>query len=290
MSTTTDNRTLAELLTDQQRMYRAALWTGVAFFFVYSVFPVYWILVTAFKLPKDIYSSNPTMLPLEPTFQHFETVVLGVNFLRYMLNSVIIAVATTLLILVTCSLAAYALARFEFRGKRALIMSVLLVSMFPPVVFVVSMFRIFSQLGWINTYQGLIVPYTGLFAPMALWILKGFYEQIPRDLEKAARVDGCSRIGALVRVVMPLSAPGLASVAILVFIMSYNEFFWAFIMTSDISTQTMSIGLYNFQEKYAVPWHLISAASVLSVVPIMALILLAQEKIVTGLTAGSVKG
>ena len=271
-----------------QLLFRASFYVGVLFFILYSAIPVYWILATSLKFPREIYQQHQTYVPHSLTLQNFQA-VFSSNFLKYMFNSFIISSVSTVAIIIICSFAAYALARLRFGFQRHVMLTILLVSTFPPIVFVVSMFRIFSSLGWINTYQGLIVPYIALFAPMAIWILKSFYEQIPPGLENAARMDGCSRIGALFRIIMPLSAPGVASVAILMFIQTYNEFLFAFIMTQNIHVQPVSVGLYSFQARYSTPWQLVSAASILIILPVVVLILLAQEKIVSGLTAGSLK-
>lgn len=296
MSVKTRLSRLYELVTDQNEvyearhrlLYRTAFWTGVFFFTLYAAFPIYWILATALKNPTEIYQKDQTLVPQILTLDNFQR-VFEANFLQYMFNSLIISGGAVLTIIIVCSLAAYALARLDFAAQRWVMFGVLLVSMFPPVVFVVSMFRIMSDFGWINTHQGLIVPFIGLFSPMALWILKDFYEQIPDGLEKAARIDGCSRIGALFRVIMPLSAPGVASVAILIFIMTYNEFLFSFIMTKNIQAQPVSVGLYAFQQRFVTPWHIVSAASIVSIVPVIALVLVAQDRIVSGLTQGSLK-
>ena len=162
--------------------------------------------------------------------------------------------------------------------------------MFPQIAIAGPIWRFLRFLDWLNTYQGLILPYVAFTLPLAVWILSLFFRDLPEELEAAALVDGCSRIGALVRVILPLSAPGLFTAAILTFIYAWNEFFLALLIMTDPAKQTMPVGIALFQGEYTIPWGEIAAASLITTAPLVIIVLLFQQRIVTGLSAGAVKG
>jgi multiple sugar transport system permease protein len=188
------------------------------------------------------------------------------------------------------TLAGYALARLPRRWAQLILMAILACAMFPQIAIVGPIWRFLNFMGWLNTYQGLILPYVALTLPLAIWILAVFFREIPEELESAALVDGCTRMGSLVRVIVPLSAPGLFTAAILSFIYAWNEFFLALLIMTDPSKQTMPVGIALFQGEHTIPWGEIAAASFITTAPLVLLILLFQRRIVTGLSAGAIKG
>ncbi len=224
-----------------------------------------------------------------------------VPFHRYMLNSLIIAGMTTIIVLVIASIAGYVFGRLEFPAKRPLFLLILVISYFPSATFLIALFRLLTGnvtvLGvtspdLFNTPGAVVVPVTALTLPFAIFLLTVFYSQIPDGLEDAARVTGTTRLGALRRVIMPLSAPGLATAGVLTFISAYNEFFFSFLMVDGTAENWSPIvwGLFNYQQEYSVMFDLMAAASLVGVLPVAILVLFAQKKIVSGLTAGSIKG
>ena len=197
--------------------------------------------ITSIKPDRDL-ATLPPILPSEITFQHYQTLFEGRPFYRYIINSTIVAAATTVVCLLIGSLAGYAFGRLKFPGRLPLLLAVLVVSMFPQIAIVAPIYVRFQQLGLLNTYQALIIPYNTFALPLAIWVLTSFFRSIPGELEDASRVDGSTRLGALFRVILPLSAPGLFTTAILVFIAAWNEFLLALTLTSSIDHQTIPVG------------------------------------------------
>jgi ABC-type glycerol-3-phosphate transport system permease component len=205
-------------------------------------------------------------------------------------NSIVVAGSTTIFCVVVGSLAAYALARLRFRGKAIILGFILAVSMFPQISIVSPLYLMLRALGLINTYPGLILPYLTFAMPLTVWLLVGYFRQLPPDLEEAALVDGASRWQSFVRVRLPLSVPGLATTAIVTFIYSWNEFLFALSFTVGPDRQTVPVAIALFRGQYQVPWGEILAAAVVATVPVAAMVLIFQRRIVQGLTAGAVKG
>ena len=205
-------------------------------------------------------------------------------------NSVIIALFATLGALLLGVPAAYALARLHFRGRNAVLAFILAVTMFPQISIVSPLYLLLRSLGLINTYPGLILPYLTFAMPLTVWLLVGFFRQLPADLEEAARIDGASRLRAFREVILPLAAPGLATTAILTFVYSWNEFLFALSFTVGPERQTVPVAIALFRGQYQVPWGQILAGAVVATLPVALLVLLFQRRIVQGLTAGSVKG
>jgi multiple sugar transport system permease protein len=249
-----------------------------------------WILLTSLKTETELIKSPITYLPEAPTLANYETAFTAQPILRFMANSLVVAGLSTALCVLVSALAAYALTRLRM-PHRNLIMSVLLaISMFPLISLMVPLFKVMRELGLLNTYLALILPYAVLSLPVCTLVMASFFQDIPPDLEAAAMVDGCSRVGALFRVVVPLSAPGVFTAAILAFVNAWDEFLLALTMMNRVSMRTLSVGITLYQGEFAFPWPLISAALIIALVPICLLIAIFQERVVGGLTAGGVKG
>jgi multiple sugar transport system permease protein len=222
--------------------------------------------------------------------EFFRSAIEHYGILRYLINSVIVAGSTTLVTIFLATLAGYALARLPRRWAQFILMGILACAMFPQIAIVGPIWRFLQMVGWLNTYQGLVLPYVALTLPLAIWILTLFFQQMPEELEAAALVDGCTRLKALVRVILPLSAPGLFTASILCFIYAWNEFFLALLIMTDPLRQTMPVGIALFQGEHIVPWGEIAAASFITTAPLVVMVLLFQRRIVTGLSAGAIKG
>jgi len=262
---------------------------GVLAVAVFSLGPFLWFVAAAFKTPSEVTAIPPEWFP-SFSMAFFQSAVTRYGIFRYLLNSTVVAGATTVVTVSLGALAGYALARLPRRWSRVLLMGVLACAMFPQIATAGPIWRFLRLLEWLNTYQGLILPYVAFTLPLSVWILTLFFRELPEDLEAAALVDGCTRIGALFRVILPLSAPGLFTAAILTFIYAWNEFFLALLIMTDPAKQTMPVGIALFQGEYTIPWGEIAAASLITTAPLVLLVLLFQQRIVKGLSAGAVKG
>jgi len=269
---------------------KTVVWFSALVVVVNGFFPAVWILLTSLKTETELLQVPITYLPLAPTIDNYVLAFTAQPILRFMWNSVVVAGLSTALCVLVSALAAYALTRLRM-PHRNLIMSLLLaVAMFPLISLMVPLFKVMRELGLLNTYLALILPYTVLSMPICTLVMASFFQDIPPDLEAAAMIDGCSRVGALFKVVVPLSAPGVFTAAILAFVNAWDEFLLALTMMNRVSMRTLSVGITLYQGEFAFPWPLISAALIIAIVPICILIAIFQERVVGGLTSGGVKG
>lgn len=269
---------------------RAVVWLSAIVVAVNGFFPAVWILLTSFKTETELIRSPITWLPDAPTLANYVTAFTTQPILRFMWNSFVVASLSTALCVLAGALAAYALTRLRM-PYRNLIMSLLLaMAMFPLISLMVPLFKLMRELSLLNTYLALILPYAVMSLPVCTLVMAAFFQDIPPDLEAAAMVDGCSRVGALFRIVMPLAAPGVFTAAILAFVNAWDEFLLALTMMNRVSMRTLSVGITLYQGEFAFPWPLMSAALVIAIVPICILIAVFQERVVGGLTSGGIKG
>ncbi|RXH18322.1 carbohydrate ABC transporter permease [Bradyrhizobium guangzhouense] len=257
---------------------------------VNGLFPALWILLTSFKTEAELTQKPITWLPHAATLRNYIQAFSDQPLLTFLFNSFMVALLSTALTLLVSVLAAYALARLNLRF-RGLIMSVIIaVSTFPLVTLLVPLFETMRALNLLNSWTALVLPYTVLSLPVCTLVLTSFFEGIPRDLENAAMIDGCTRFGALFRVVVPLSAPGVFTAGILAFVNAWDEFLLALSFNSNPGLRTLPVGIQLYQGEFAFPWPVISAALVVGIVPVAILIVIFQERVVSGLTTGGVKG
>jgi ABC-type glycerol-3-phosphate transport system permease component len=252
-------------------------------------FPLYWAVVSSLT-PEDRLFSAPSLFPRALVLEHYRALFAERDFWTPIRNSLVVATTTTICAVTLGSLAAYALARMRFRGKAPMLAFVLAVSMFPQISIVAPLYLLLRELGLLNTYPGLVIPYLSFAMPLTIWLLVGFFRQLPRDLESAALVDGASRLRVLWEIVLPLAWPGLATTAILTFLYSWNEFLFALSFTLGPERHTVPVAITLFRGQYQVPWGQVLAAAVVATVPVALIVLAAQRRIVSGLTAGAVKG
>ncbi len=267
------------------------VWLGLAVAVVFgvSLLPFLWFVATSFKTALEITSVPPTLVP-SWSFKSYRSALEQYQLLHFVKNSVIVAGSTTCISLAIGLLCAYALARFRLPGRKVILGSLLLVSMFPQISIAGPVWSMLQSAGWLNTYGGLIIPYVTLTLPLGVWILTSFFQKLPPEIEDAAKIDGCGHFMTLIRVMLPLAAPGVFTAAILIFIYAWNEFFFALLIMTERSVQTLPVGIALFQGQYTLPWGEIAAASTVATVPLVILVFLFQNKIVSGLSAGSVKG
>ena len=254
-----------------------------------GAFPLYWMIVASVT-PEAALFGALTLWPRDVTLEHYRALFGERDFWVPIRNSLIVAGSTTILCVTVGALAAYALARLRFQWKRTILAFILAVTTFPQIAIVSPLYMLLRSLGLIDTYPGLVLPYVTFAMPLAIWLLVGFFRQMPDDLEDAARVDGATRWQGFVRIIIPLSAPALAATAILVFLYCWNEFLFALSFTLGPDRQTVPVAIALFRGQYQVPWGEILAAAVVATIPVALIVLAFQRRIVQGLTAGAVKG
>ncbi|BBJ28037.1 carbohydrate ABC transporter permease [Athalassotoga saccharophila] len=263
---------------------------GVVIVLVYFLFPFYWAVVSSIRPPAELFSSHPSLIPFHFDFESYVQVFTERPFALNILNSTIVAGSATLLCLVIGSVAAYAIARLKFAGKVGVMILVLMVSMFPQVSILGALFQILRSFKLINTYPGLIIPYIALTLPLTIWTLQNFFRDMPHELEEAAYIDGSGKFGTFWRIILPLAVPGLVATGLLTFIFSWNEFLFALTFEQIPSMYTVPVAISMFTGYYVVPWGQIMAASVIVTAPLVILVLIFQNRIIAGMTAGAVKG
>jgi multiple sugar transport system permease protein len=261
----------------------------VIFVFV-SVFPLLWVFKMSIVTKSELFAAPPTILPQSPSGAEWAQVLGDSAFQKALINSTIIAGVTTLICLFFGSLTAYAIARLRFRFKSTVLTLILAISFFPAVAIIAPLFIQFTALGLIDTLASVIITDTVFALPLTIWLLVAFFRELPVDLEDAAKVDGATTIQAFRKVIVPLAAPGVFTTAILTFIYAWNEFLFANTFLFDPSTQPVTVVIPNFATIYTVDYGAQAAASVIVTVPLVILVLIFQRRIVSGLTAGAVKG
>ena len=260
---------------------------------VIALFPFYWTLITSVKSDAEINASPPTLIPHSFTLGNYIQAFSSSQpaFAKDLLNSTLVAIFTTILALIFGSIAAYAISRTKFRGKSGVLAVVLSVQMFPLIALVGPLYVFFTgPFPVYDTYVALIIPYLVIALPVTIYFLTSFFNDLPPDLEEAALVDGTTRIGALWRIILPLTAPGVFTTAILSFITVWNDFLFGLTMTSDSNAQTVTVAIPLFNGEHQIAFGEVSAAAIIVTIPLVIMVLFLQRRIVSGLTAGAVKG
>ncbi|WP_248580678.1 carbohydrate ABC transporter permease [Nocardioides sp. InS609-2] len=267
-------------------------WIGFALILVWCLLPVAWILSLSFKSLDETTAGSPQFLPKDFTFENYGSILDNGDFTRALINSFGIALIATLLSVIFATLAAYAIARLEFKGKRVVLSMALAIAMFPVVSLVGPLFDMWRTVGLFNTWPGLIIPYMTFTLPLAIWTLSAFFREIPWEMEQAAQVDGATSWQAFRKVIVPLAAPGVFTAAILTFFFAWNEFVLAISLTSTTASRTVPAQMSYFvgSDPFNPPYSQLATASVIVTIPVIIIVLLFQRKIVAGLTSGAVKG
>jgi multiple sugar transport system permease protein len=273
-------------------------WPGAARYLVLAasvlcaLLPIYWMVTISLKTEVDQFAVPPKWVRFVPTLAHYQNAFGERSFGQYLLTSAVVAVAATACALVIGTLAAYGLARFRWprRMNTRLSLWILSTRMFPPIVTAVPLFLLMRDLWLLDTTAALIIAYTGFNLPFVVWMMRGYFLELPRELEEAALVDGDSRLGALWRVMLPLAAPGLAATAVFCLIVCWNEFLFALILTQTDAAMTLPVGIAGRVTQYEIEWGVMSAAGAVAMIPIMVFALSVQRYLVRGLSLGAVKG
>ena len=272
-------------------MTRRRWWTTAVIVLLLGAwaFPMYWMLVSSVTPDERLFGAV-SLIPTRAIDDHYHALFTERRFWVPVLNSVIVAGTTTLLAILLGVPAAYAIARLRFRGRGAMAAAILSISVFPQIAVLSPLFLLLRAVGLIDTYPGLVLPYLTFSMPLAIWLMAAFFRQLPRDLEEAAVMDGATRVRAAVEIMLPLAAPGIATTAILTFLYAWNEFLFALSFTLGPDRHTVPVAIALFRGQYQVPWGQVLAAAVVASVPVAIVVLAFQRRIVSGLTAGAVKG
>jgi multiple sugar transport system permease protein len=258
--------------------------------FLFIVIPLYWMITAAFKTPSNVEVSPPQYFPHPLSVANFTDAFSHYSFGRYIVNSAVVAVVSTALVLVLGTLAGYAMGRLPMRGRFTVLVLLLMISVFPEIAVVVPLYALLRDIGWLNSYQALIIPYTAFFLPFAIWILRNYFMAVPREMEESARIDGASPLRTIWSVVLPQTLPGLFTAGVFTFTACWTEFLMALSFNVSESYRTIPVGVALFGGQFITSYGDIFAASVVAVVPIAVLVFIFRRNVVSGLTAGAVKG
>ncbi|CEG25689.1 carbohydrate ABC transporter permease [Bacillus sp. B-jedd] len=261
----------------------------VAFYLFAMVFPFFWVFITSFKTSGEIFGTGAfNVIPENPTLRNYVQILFEKGILNSIKNSFIVATVTTLYVVMVATLSAYAISRFHFKGKNILLGLILAVSMFPQMIMTGPVYNLFLDLGFLNSYA-IVLPYSTITLPMAVWILVTHFNQIPLALEESAKIDGATTFQTLYKVIFPLAAPGVFTVAIITFIAAWNEFLLSITLNTESNYHTVPVAISFLRTQFEILWGEVSAATVIVTIPTLIIVLFFQKQIVSGLTSGGVK-
>lgn len=273
-----------------KRSRRTAYYALIIFCVLANLFPFYWMVTTSLKSWSGIFQYPPTFFPVPVDLTAYMEVFTKTRLWLWIVNSLKVCIPTTLLAMVFATTGAYALSRFDFKGRNTASMLILITQMLPGTLLIIPIYLMFKSMNLLDSFVGLIVSYATFGLPFSIWMLKGYFDSIPKELEEAAAVDGCTRVGTLLRIVLPLSLPGLTVTSMFAFVNGWNDLVWAITLVTNPDMRTNAVGLASFVGEYGTPWAQIMGASAISSLPILLLFLFLQRYLLYGLTAGAVKG
>jgi multiple sugar transport system permease protein len=274
----------------QKRLQMVMTYLTLAIFVIMVGFPLYWVVLTSLRLPKDVYAQEAMLTPRHLTLSNYVKLFNGTEMPRWVGNTVLVTLVTTLLSMLIAVFGAYALARLKFRGAETMGKSVLFMYLLPATLLYIPLFVMLNQMGMLNKLAALYISYPTFLLPFCTWMMLGYFKSLPVELEDAARIDGCTRFGVLWRVVLPLSSPGIIAAAIFSITNAWNEFLYALVFIQSDRLWTVQVGLTSFQLADTMLWGLTMAGAVFTTIPPVVLYMLLQRYVVTGMTAGAVKG
>jgi len=268
---------------------RILIYGLIAIFLFITLFPLVWVLSTSFKPNEEAINFPPKFLPEKVTFNNYVFVLTDPGLVRSLINSFVVSVGSTALSVVVSALGGYAFARFEFKGKNLIVSIILGLFMIPVVINIVPLYTMLSNIGMLNSPIGLILTFQILIIPLNILLFKNYFETIPKELEEAALIDGCSRLGVLKRITIPLSTPGFAIAAVLSFRFSWNEFILPIVLANRPDSVVFQVALYQFISLYRIQWGYLTAGITLAIIPVLVLMLSFQKQMIKGLTIGAIR-
>ena len=277
------------------KAFKMFLVIGTILILLWTLFPIFWMFSTSFKTATAVFDKPPSLLPREPTLASYKKMMTGTvgvtPIMRFFLNSTITSLSTVAVATVLAILASYALSRLRFKLRKPIMLGVLVTQMFPLVVLLTPLYILYMKLRMINTYVGLIIAFTSFTLPFSLWMLKGFVDTIPQELDEAAIIDGCGPFGVLVRVIVPVITPGIMATGVFAFLDAWNNLLFPLTLVTDVSMKTLPPGMIlAFGGEFKHDWSGMMATSALVAIPVILVFVILQRYLVEGLTAGSVKG
>ena len=267
-----------------------ARWILVLVALALVLFPFYWMVNTSLKPASEIFLSPPTFVSPNWSFDAYTTVLTQRPFARYFFNSLVVTLGTTVLSVTLAAFAAYGFTRFFPRGATPFVIFLLFTKMLPETLLIIPYFQLMSDLGLLNSYLALVLAYSSFALPFSVWMLIGFFRSIPRAIDEAAIMDGASYLQTFVRVILPLAKPGLVAVALFTFLIAWNSYLWALVLTTDSTMHVLSVGVANMVGEYRVQWNELMAAAVIAALPVMVLFSLLEKHLINAITSGAVKG
>lgn len=269
---------------------KAAIYLGLWVAFVWAVFPFYWMVVTSVRPSAEVFQRPPALVPSGITVNHYLELLVGAEFWRFALNSVVLTLTVTVASVIVSVTAGYAMARYRFRGSVALPLLMLYGQMFPPVLLLIPFYVQLRTFGWLDSLWGLVPVYMSYMLPLCVWLMRGFFAQVPMSLEDAARMDGCTRWQAFWRVILPMALPGIVAVATWVMIHTWNEYLYASTFIMGQQNRTLPLSLSALIGQYTTDWGMLMAGGVITALPILLVFFLLQKSLVSGIGGGAVKG
>lgn len=257
---------------------------------IFALFPFVWMVLTSLKPDAEMFSIPPAWIPTSPTLKHYREVLGGGSFNAYLKNSLIVAIVSTAVAMLISAPAAYGFARFKYRFSGALLGAVVVARMFPPVILLIPFFMLMRSLGLINTKLALIITYMPIQLPLIIWILEGFFREVPQEIEEAAELDGLGTIGTFFKIAVPLSVPAIGVAAVFGFLAAWNEFIFALTLTRTLAAQTMPVGIAGYVTTFQTFWGQMTASASLYTIPVLVFTVVAQKGLIRGLAAGATKG
>ena len=257
---------------------------------IFCTGPILWMFLTSLKLETDIVTRNLQYIPHHITFENYVALWTQSNFPVLIINSLVVTSITVMICVSAGTLAAYAFSRIAFPGRNQLMLGYLVMRMFPAVMMVIPLYMVLRNVGLVDNRLGLAIAYTSFLLPLFVWMLKGFFDAAPKELESAARIDGSTRLGAMLRIVIPMARNGLVASSVFIAIGAWNEFLFALMLTTGQGSRTWPVGLQLMVGEFQLPWGVLAAGGILSILPVMVLFAIVQRTMVQGLTAGAVKG
>ncbi|MBP0582808.1 carbohydrate ABC transporter permease [Labrys sp. LIt4] len=277
-------------ISKSSRNWDIATYAVLVLLAIFCLFPIVWTFLTSIKVDADIVTQTMVYLPTRFTFDHYVKIWTQSDYPVLVFNSLVVTSITVVICLLTGTLASYAFARFDFPGRGSLMLGYLVVRMFPAVLMIIPLFVVMRSVGLLDSKFGLAIAYTSFLLPLFVWMMKGFFDAAPKELESAARIDGGTRFSAMWQIVVPITRNGLMATSVFVAIAAWNEFLFALMLTTSQGARTWPVGLQLMVGEFQLPWGMLAAGGMISIVPVVVMFAIVQRAMVAGITAGAVKG